>query len=280
MTALCVLSACSGSSTDKPADSTAAKAAAVPATPTVVTVTAKDFAYDAPDTISSGMVTIRLVNSGPSIHHIQLLKLDDGHTVAELTEGLKHMKADSPPPPWVHEVAGPNTPVPGSEASITEEIAPGNYAIVCFIPAADMMPHAMKGMIKSLTVIPSTGAMAAAPTSDISVTMTDYSWTVTPDITAGKHVLKLENTAEQPHEMLLVMLPPGKKVGDLPKWVEKQVGPPPAKPMGGISGMRKGAVVYVPVDLDPGEYGLLCFLAAPDGKIHVEHGMMKQFTVK
>jgi hypothetical protein len=279
-----LLAACGGADkpTDKPADTTAVAPAAVAATPAVFTITAKEYSYDAPDTITAGMVTIKLLNQGKELHHVQLLKLDDGHTAAELGEGLKHMKPTDPPPPWIHEVAGPNSPIPGTgEASITEDIAPGNYAIVCFIPAADHMPHAMKGMVKALTVVPATGASAAAPTSDITVTLSDYAFAVTPAMTSGKHVIKLENNASQPHEMIIAQLAPGKTPADLAKWVDDMKGPPPATPMGGISGMAKGATVYVPVDLPPGEYGLLCFLPdAKDGKPHVAHGMMTQFTVK
>ena len=45
--------------------------------------------------------------------------------------------------------------------------------------------------------------------------------------------------------------------------------------------MSRGDVVYLPVDLEPGEYGLFCFLPdAKDGKPHVAHGMVKQITVK
>ena len=277
-----MLAACAGDDSAKAsADSAAAAAAAVPATPVIYTITAKDFSYDAPDTITGGMVTIRLVNQGPDLHHIQLLKLSDGKTVADLTEGFKHMKPTDPPPPWVHDVAGPNTPVPGGETSITEQLEPGNYALVCFISGADKVPHMMKGMIRALTVLPATGPSAPAPTADVTVTMKDYAWEITPALTPGKHVLKLENQAEQSHEMVIALLEPGKKAADLAKWIDNQQGPPPAKPMGGISGMAKGAVVYVPVDLPAGEYGLYCFLPdAKDGKMHLEHGMMTQITVK
>jgi len=129
--------------------------------------------------------------------------------------------------------------------------------------------------------VPATGATAPAPVADITVKMTDYAWEVTPAITAGKHVIKLENDAAQSHEMFIAQLAPGKTAADLAKWVENQQGPPPGKPMGGISGMAKGGVVYLPVDLEPGEYGLYCFLPdAKDGKMHIEHGMIKQITVK
>lgn len=281
---LCSLAACKGGDATPKADSTAAApVAAAPVAPPVVTISAKDFAFEAPDTIQSGAVTLKLVNNSTAeMHHVQLLRLSDGKKFADLVTGMKAMKPTDAPPPWVHDVAGPNTPVPGGGTSeVTETLEPGDYAIVCFIPSADHVPHLMKGMMKSLTVVPATGAAATLPTADISVTMADYSWTVTPEITAGKHVMKLENTATQSHEMLLVQLAPGKKVADLAAYVENMKGEPPAKPLGGISGMAPGGVVYLPVDLTPGEYGLLCFVPdAKDGKPHVAHGMMKQFTVK
>lgn len=276
------LAACGGAAPDTPAaESSQPAAAAVPATPVVYTITAKDFSYDAPDTMTAGMVTLRLVNQGPELHHVQLVRLDEGKTYQDLEAGLKSMKPGSPPPPWVHDVAGPNTPVPGGEQSITEELAPGNYALLCMIPSADGVPHVMKGMMKALTVVPATGAAAAAPAADITVRMTDYAWEVSPALTAGKHVIKLENAAEQSHEMFIAQLAPGKTAADLAKWAEEQKGPPPGKPIGGISAMAKGAVVYLPVDLEPGEYGLFCFIPdAKDGKPHIAHGMMTQVTVK
>lgn len=280
MLAACVgaLSACSGG--DKAATDSSA-VSTVATEPPVVTIVARDFVFQAPDTIQSGMVTLRLVNEGPALHHVQLVRLDDGKTYAELMEGMKTMKPTDPMPPWMHDVAGPNTPVPGGEQSITQDLAPGTYALLCFIPGPDQIPHVAKGMSRELTVLPNTGATATAPNSDITVKMTDYAWDISPQLTAGKHVMRLENDAAQSHEMFIFQLAPGKSAADLGKWVEKQEGPPPGKPIGGTSGMSKGDVVYLPVDLEPGEYGLFCFLPdSKDGKMHVEHGMMRQITVK
>lgn len=280
---LCSLAACKGGDATPNADSSAAATtAAAPVAPTVVTISAKEFSYEAPDTIQSGVVTVKLVNNGAELHHIQLLKLSDGKSYADLVTGLKAMKPTDAPPPWIHDVAGPNAPLPGGGISeITEMLAPGDYAIVCFIPSADHVPHMMKGMMKSLTVVPATGVAASLPTADITVSMSDYAWSVTPEITAGKHIIKIENTAAQSHEMFIAALAPGKTAADLAAWAENMTGPPPAKPLGGISGMAKGGVAYIPVDLAPGEYGLFCFLPdAKDGKPHVAHGMLKQFTVK
>ena len=281
--AIGMLAACAGKSAadTSSADSAATTAAAAASTPTVYTITAKDYSYDAPDTITAGMVTLRLVNQGPELHHVQLLKLDAGHTAAEFSEGLKRMKPTDPPPPWIHDVAGPNTPVPGGVQSITQELSAGEYVMICMIPSLDKVPHAMKGMVRALTVVPSTVTSAGAPASDITVKMTDYAWEVTPAITAGKHVIRLENDAAQSHEMFIAQLAPGKTAAEMAIWAEQQNGPPPGKPIGGITGMAKGGVVYLPVDLVPGEYGLFCFLPdAKDGKLHIEHGMITQFAVK
>lgn len=279
-----VLAACGDKAAKAAADSAAAAAAAaaaVPATPPVITITAKDFSYEAPDTVTGGMVTLHLINKGPDLHHVQFIQLRENKTMADLDAAFKAMKPGQVLPSWVHDVAGPNSPAPGGESTIIENLEPGNYALVCFIPGADGVPHVMKGMIKPMTVVAATTPSAPAPTADVNVTLKDYVFDIAPELTAGKHVLKIENTAEQSHEIFLAKLEPGKKAADLPAWVGKQVGPPPGTPVGGISAMAKGGVAYLPVDLTPGEYGVYCFVPdAKDGKEHIAHGMIKQITVK
>lgn len=279
--ALCSTLACARGDTSNASAAAHTATAAVAATPSVVTITAKNFSYDAPDTITAGMVSLKLINQGPELHHIQLLRITGGKTYADLAAGLKAMKAEAPMPPWIEVVGGPNSPAPGGEQVITEELTPGAYALVCMIPSADKIPHFAKGMVRSLTVIPATGTVAAAPASDVTVTMTDYAWDVTPAIAAGKHTVKLVNAAAQPHEMFIIQLAAGKTAADFLQWIDTQQGPPPATPMGGTSGLAIGGVAYVPIDLPAGNYALLCFLPdAKDGKLHVEHGMLKPFVVQ
>ncbi len=54
----------------------------------VVTVTGKDFKFDAPDEIPAGLTEFRFLNKGPSIHHMQILKLTNGKTFADLRTAL------------------------------------------------------------------------------------------------------------------------------------------------------------------------------------------------
>ena len=59
-------------------------------------------------------------------------------------------------------------------------------------------------------------------------------------------------------------------------------GPPPANAIGGMSGITTtDRAAIATVDLTPGNYVLVCFVPdAKDGKAHIEHGMVKEFTVK
>ena len=260
-------------------DTDTATAADEAAAPRIVTVSASDYAFEAPDSIPAGMTTFRLLNAGPELHHVQLVRLDSGRTMKDLMEGLKHAHT-GPLPGWMVAVGGPNAPAPQAAADATLDLAPGNYAIICMIPSPDGTPHLMKGMVRALTVTPATGASAAAPKADMTMKLVDYAFDMPATITPGRHVIRVENVAEQPHEVVIAQLAPGKKAHELLAWLEKMQGPPPGKPLGGASFMVKDAVNYISVDLEPGTYALYCFVPdAKDGKPHVAHGMMREFTV-
>jgi hypothetical protein len=213
---------------------------------------------------------------------VQLLRLADGHTFEEFATAMKASKEPAIPT-WVTAAGGPNSPGPTGQAEATLDLAAGNYAIICVIPAADGMPHAMKGMARPLTVTPVGGtvATAAAPKADIVMKLVDYSFEMPETVTAGRHTIRVENAAAQPHEVFIVQLAPGKTVDDLITYVSKMTGPPPGRPIGGTTFMGKDGVNYITVDLPAGEYGLFCFVPdAKDGKPHIAHGMVKQFTIK
>ncbi|HEY7767830.1 hypothetical protein [Longimicrobium sp.] len=270
--ALAATSAACTQGNAKPADTAAA--------PNVVTITAADFNYQSPATIPAGMTTIRLVNNGTEMHHVQLVRLDDGHTVQELMQGMSGH--DGPPPPWVHFVGGPNTPVPGGGVSeATLDLKAGTYAMLCFIPSKDGVPHVAKGMVKPLTVVAGEGAAAAAPVADLDMNLADYSFATNTELTAGRRTIKVQNVAVQPHEVVLVQLAPGKTLHDMMAWMMNENGPPPGRPVAGTTGLDRGEVNYITADFQPGEYALLCMLPdAKDGKPHIAHGMARQITVR
>lgn len=255
-----------------------ASSAPAAATPRVVTVTATDYAFQAPDTVMAGPTTIRLVNQGKELHHVALWRLEQGKTMADFFAAMQH---EGPPPAWAIPVGGPNAPVPGGEADASLELKPGRYMMICFIPSPDGKPHVMKGMSKEMMVVPAYGATSTMPAADVTMTLSDYAFELSKPLTAGRHQIRVVNQAEQPHEVLLVALAPGKTPMDVAAWAEKPEGPPPGRPIGGTVGLAKGLDNIITVELTPGEYGLICFLPdAKDGKPHFLHGMTRQFTVK
>jgi uncharacterized cupredoxin-like copper-binding protein len=244
------------------------------ATPNVVEVTATDYAFAMPDTLASGVTTFRLVNQGAELHHMVLMKLPDGMTVADLAK-----MPEGAPPAGAVMVGGPNAAMPGANIEGTLDLAPGTYAVFCVIPASDGKPHMMKGMVRGLVVTPGTSS-AALPAPDVTVTLSDYDFQLSAPLTAGRRVIRIENTAEQPHEFIFVKLEAGKTVQDFLRWAMKMEGPPPAMPMPGSSPKSKGVSNTVVVEVTPGDYALVCYVPdAKDGKSHVEHGMAKQITV-
>lgn len=270
----------------KPAAAPTAVAAAnwfrAPAGARVMQITARDYAFEAPDTVPAGLTAIRLTNLGPDLHHVYLMKVGEGKTQADLIEALKASKGGALPS-WITPVGGPNTPRPGGgESNATILLEAGQYQMMCVIPAPDGMPHVMKGMMKSLTVVPAAvpAAAAKAPTADVVLTLRDYGFDFSSPITAGVRTLSVENAAAQPHEVFIARLAPGKTVAELLQWIGKPNGPPPAEPLGGTTDILKGGRNLIQLDFTPGEYAFICFSPDKEGKPHFMHGMQQQLSVK
>ena len=253
-----------------------------PAKANVVTVTTVDYAFQAPDSIPAGRTTFHLVNKGPDFHHVWLVKLEQGKTLKDLVEATK---TPGPLPAWAVDVGGPNAPMPGADNSATLDLEPGHYVMACVIPAKDGQPHFMKGMVKELTVVARPGVeqsgKSVEPAADVVMTLDDYDFRFSAPITAATKSIRLRNAAAQTHEAVIVKLAPGATVQDFLAAMEKPQGPPPGALVGGITGIAKGRTVDIATSFTAGDYALVCFVPdAKDGKPHIAHGMVKQFSVK
>jgi len=161
------------------------------APPRVVTVVARDFAFQVQDEVPAGLVTFQLQNRGASLHHMAIMKLDEGKTLQDLFAAFQ---AGGAPPAWAHDMGGPNAADPGSDANATLMLEPGSYALLCFVDIPDHVPHLMKGMAKMLRVTPAVvPAASRAIAGDVTMTLTDYSFTLSKPITRGVHTIRVEN---------------------------------------------------------------------------------------
>ena len=249
------------------------------AAPNRVTVTATDYGFSMPDTLPAGATKLQLVNHGRELHHLFLVRLNEGKTAADLGAA---MKKPGPFPSWAVPEGGPNGVDPATTSLPTiVRLEPGHYAALCIIPGPDGVPHVMKGMIRDLVVRPAAHANASERKPSATILLSDYSFQPTKPLTVGHHLVLVKNDGKQAHELEIAKLNPGKTPADLGRWAEKMSGPPPAHFLGGVAPIAPSASNELSLDLSPGHYVFLCFVPdAKDGKPHIEHGMVRDFVVR
>lgn len=108
-----------------------------------IAVTLRDFAVELGETSApAGSVTFDVVNDGPSVHEFELIDTDIPADSFEVESGVAATTADDGViVDEVEEVA------PGTTASLTVDLEPGTYALVCNISG-----HYESGMFTSFTV--------------------------------------------------------------------------------------------------------------------------------
>jgi uncharacterized cupredoxin-like copper-binding protein len=249
--------------------------------PRLVTIRAFDFRFEAPATIPAGTITFRLKNSGLEVHHLWIVQLKDGKTPADFMAATKIWGSALKMPSWAVDVGGPNSASPGEMAEGTVTLEPGTYMLVCWVPSPDGVVHVMKGMIRPLTVTAKRATPAAEPAVTTSMVLDDYSFTFSQPLVAGRQTIRVENRAEQSHEVVIARLLPDRTLRDAVMWMNGgHVGRPPVDVIGGASGLANGRHMYLNIDFKPGRYVLLCFIPdAKNGKPHSDLGMVKEIVI-
>ena len=243
-----------------------------------IVITATEYAFSGPDTVRSGLVTLRMVNAGQEPHQAGVVRIDGPRTPTEIAAGLE----SSAPPPWMQFVGGPDAVNPGDTASATQLLAPGTYVLVCFLPSPDGTMHWEKGMIRTLVVQGANPAAASTLAGDDTLSLGDYSFTLAHPLRAGTHTIYVENDGPQLHEVMVLSLAPGKAVRDLVAWSSHSMpGPLPARPFGGLVTLAAGKTAAFTLTLARGSYVLVCFIPdKKDGRSHVLHGMVQEIRVE
>jgi hypothetical protein len=127
--------------------------------PQFIRVIAKDYVYDAPATVQSGIATIHLINQGTDIHHVAVQELPSGKSVKDYFDATR---ATGLAPAWSRSIAQTQQIPSGGEAFLAFRMPPGRYILSCLIPAADGRSHVAKGMYQVLTATVASAAPAAA----------------------------------------------------------------------------------------------------------------------
>lgn len=120
------------------------------AAPSEVAVTGEEYAFvGAPDTLPAGPTTFTFQNTGKEPHEMVIFELKTDKSIEELL-ALPEKEAMK----LVRIVGGTGAP-PGKDAKqpVEADLTPGEYAIVCFVPAPDKKPHFIKGMVAGFEVL-------------------------------------------------------------------------------------------------------------------------------
>lgn len=264
-------------------------------TPNVVALTATEYAISAPDSISPGWTTFRLANHGSQVHYGHIVRLDGGRTPQDLVGAYAEaIRTSAPRPAWVKRFGGPGGTAPGDTSIVTQQLEPGSYVWICPVEDSAGTPHFTRGEVKPFVVRPvdaNAAASAAAPAADAEIRLVDFSFTATSPLKAGRRTVHVQNAGAEPHDLTLMKLAPGIKIEDVQGWLNPErarrddtKAPPPletiGRPVGGVAAISPGMSAYFDADLTPGDYVAFCMVTAPDGRSHIEHGMIQLLKVE
>jgi plastocyanin len=246
-------------------------------------VVGKDFAFELPaPNVAAGPTTIALKNDGAEAHQAQVARINDGKTFADLTAALQGPD-ESAALALIELSGGPTNVDPGETVSTTTNLTPGTYAFLCFVAGDDGIPHIAKGMVASVTV-DEPAVTAELPVGDVEIIGKDFTYEIPNPVPADTETITFVNDGPQPHEASIFKLADGVTVDDIKGMLastEPPTGPPPFTNAGGIAGITTGETALIDVDLEAGEYVLICFIPDPaTGQPHANLGMVVGMTVQ
>jgi plastocyanin len=264
---------------------------------TVVEMTARDYTYrGVPDSIPSGWTTLQLRNEGTEPHHVEVARVPDtvttqdfhdlGATLRELVPKLRAGEIDTAEvekqiPAWadsIENVGGLGHVSAGRTASLTLNLRPGRYGMLCYVDNPKDKPHWVLGMARALTVTTdSTGA--APPEAGPTLTVADYQIDAEDTLAAGRqtiavHFGEVSNPEEPPYrDVELARLHEDTSLDSVAAWANAYRAPAPTDFLGGVIPTPAGKTAYLTVDLSPGRYTWVSHASK-------EKGMRKTFTVE
>jgi hypothetical protein len=109
------------------------------------------FVYDR-NAVTSGNFAFQVRNPGVEEHEVVLVRLTSSTPLLELVQAAG--PEDAGPPEGIEFLGfgGVFAPGEGGNVVLTQALSAGRYGLVCFIPAPDGVPHALKGMVSEFTV--------------------------------------------------------------------------------------------------------------------------------
>lgn len=194
------------------------------------------------------------------------------------------------PPEWYYQtkMAGGTFGDSGQTSQVIVDLTPGEWIAWADDPASPQPPVAL-----TVTGDPgTTPAAAAEPEASATISMFEYGFEIEGEFTTGPQAIKVTNIGAQPHFAYMFSFPEPvtkEQIGQILELEMQGATPAPDSglpnpdefiPVAFAGTISNGVSEWIPVDLQPGQYGLVCFV--PDlasGLPHAYDGMYDIFEV-
>ncbi len=240
----------------------------------MLVVNAVEYGFQTNGSVPAGPTTIQLKNFGKEVHEVGFIRLKEGATV----EQFRTAAAKDEQSAYLLGTleGGPNRIGPQGTSEVILDLAPGQYALACFVNTADGVTHAAKGMILPLQVTAATAPATPLPAGNGTFTLggNGADWPTT--LPSGRSMYRVTNKADAVREFFVGRLATGKTVDDLKKALADPAAngtPDWFEAFGGMEGLKPTGMGIVRLDLKPGNY------AAVDNPLAAGEPTLKGYTV-
>jgi hypothetical protein len=232
-----------------------------------------------PSSVGSGLVSLRVKNSGTSRHDAQLVRVTGDRDREDV---IAYFRSASEPnagiPTWIRDGGGARAIRPGETVVVQQRLAEGDWFLVD-------LEYLEQGGVVPFTVT-SGGSPGELPGAESRIIANDYSFTPRA-LRPGRHRVRFENRGQQMHEAVALPVVAGKTFEDVKAYL---TGPTPAAGATGAPVDMAGAVTLPLIDrrvrlvtdlrLTPGTWVLACFVSDRIGGLpHVAKGMLAEIKV-
>jgi uncharacterized cupredoxin-like copper-binding protein len=242
-------------------------------------VNAYEYAFQAPDSIAAGIVTVRLVDHGKLGHQVALARLDDSSSLGRVMRMLADDKVHTGGIRWS---GGVESAIPGDSSETILALEPGRYVIVCAFDGDNGHAHMSMGMIRPLVVTAgATKPDMRLPATATTVRLSDYRVSVAGALHSGSQLVRVENVGAHRHHLNLTRIRGNATLADIMKWDGKSQPAPLEDVSGGAAALDPGEASVISLKLEPGRYVLACVLSNDSkSKPHYMLGMHDELTVR
>ncbi|HEX6817351.1 MAG TPA: hypothetical protein VF120_03190 [Ktedonobacterales bacterium] len=255
------------------------------------------FYFNMPGTTSSGLNDITFVNEGTVPHMAQLALLHPGVSETQFLTDLLAVVGPNSTPAQDQKLFGEVTAYGGSDSlvqgrsqEVFEWLPAGHYVVFCLDGEP---PHFTMGMHHTLIVKPAEHATSAHPAhvdgtvlqQDMNKQTGSFGFVLPKEVLAQHRtlVIAVKNTSEdETHEFQIFRLPTGTTRAQLgacilPPGTNCTIPFEAFQDFGGDGGHGPGITSWVVLHLEPGTYGVICFL--PDLNTGIPHAFMGMYDV-